>query len=455
MKIIFVVCASAALASAFTAVPSHRTRSSTQLQQFTTAQTGGYVNVADIYSPRDVQSMEQWALLQCGVQKADGVELYSEDGGNDYSLLTQSGAAAGETLLFAPADATLNSDAIKREFGDSLWAAEEMISKIDDVSKDPQGTERRLTLFYLMVQILVEYEKGTDSLWFPWLNSLPRQFYNGVSMTRRCYKLLPPYASRCTSNERLSYSHFARAIQNTGCVPISDETKGDDSVLKWAYNVALTRYHDVWQPRCVKIIAPMADMINHAAEPNCGISVDEVGNVQVLALYDIPAGSPLTVQYLDPTNPTPIFAQYGFLPQDCSTIFCKATHLVKRMRVLGYDFSDLLLHTETGEVAPPVWDVFLLDLLQKNDPGAAHEFTIACIQGDESTKEQYHGQYFAYTLEALKEHVYSLMSDCETLSQKAQTYDLATHPRVPVIVAHNQLASQTLANTAALLEQMG
>ena len=36
-------------------------------------QTGGRVNVAEEYAPRDVYSMEEWAS-QYGVQKADGVQ---------------------------------------------------------------------------------------------------------------------------------------------------------------------------------------------------------------------------------------------------------------------------------------------------------------------------------------------------------------------------------------------
>ena len=80
---------------------------------------------------------------------------------------------------------------------------------------------------------------------------------------------------------------------------------------------------------------------------------------------------------------------------------------------------------------------------------------MACQSNDEGTKQQYHDQYFAYTLEALKNHVYSIMSDAENLTMKAQSYDLQSHPRVPVIVAHNQLVSQTFGMTAALLEQMG
>ena len=45
-----------------------------------------------------------------------------------------------------------------------------------------------------MVKILSEYDAGTNSPWYPWLASLPKQFYNGVSMTDACYDCLPPYA---------------------------------------------------------------------------------------------------------------------------------------------------------------------------------------------------------------------------------------------------------------------
>ena len=73
-----------------------------------------------------------------------------------------------------------------------------------------------------------------------------------------------------------------------------------------AYNVALTRFQEVWSPQRAKLIAPMADMLNHSAEPNCEITFDDMGNCQVTAMYDIPAGMPLTISYGDPTNPTPV-----------------------------------------------------------------------------------------------------------------------------------------------------
>ena len=80
---------------------------------------------------------------------------------------------------------------------------------------------------------------------------------------------------------------------------------------------------------------------------------------------------------------------------------------------------------------------------------------MACKTNDEGGKQQYHDNYFQYTLDALKTHVYGILSDVENLTAKAQTYDLQTHPRVPVIVAHNTLVRDTFSMTAALLEQMG
>ena len=61
------------------------------------------------------------------------------------------------------------------------------------------------------------------------------------------------------------------------------------------------------------------------------------------SLYDIQPGQPLTVSYGDPTNPTPLFAKFGFLPNDCATVFCKAVHLEQQIEELGYDYSGELL----------------------------------------------------------------------------------------------------------------
>ena len=126
------------------------------------------------YATREVYPMETWAE-NYGMQKADGVELFSEDD-KDYELITTEPIEAGSTILYVPSDIVLNSDSILYEMGDYLAEAEAQL-QIDS------GTAQRLPLFRLMVKLLVEYEKLEKSPYYPWLNSLPRVFYNGVAMT--------------------------------------------------------------------------------------------------------------------------------------------------------------------------------------------------------------------------------------------------------------------------------
>ena len=158
----------------------------TQLHQYAAA-TSGAINLADEYAQRDVYSMEEFAT-NYGTQKAPGVELYSDDG-SDYQLITQQPIGAGQTVLYVPADIILSSERAYNEFGNEIQQAERVLVQID------QGTQARLPLFRLMVKILAEYDQGENSAWFPWLNSLPRVYYNGVSMTSEYILLL--YVCMC------------------------------------------------------------------------------------------------------------------------------------------------------------------------------------------------------------------------------------------------------------------
>ena len=62
-------------------------------------------------------------------------------------------------------------------------------------------------------------------------------------------------------NERNAYSRFINAIRKAGNLPISPNTLNNDKVAKWAYNVALTRFEEIWQPSRQKLIAPLADLV--------------------------------------------------------------------------------------------------------------------------------------------------------------------------------------------------
>lgn len=236
-----------------------RVRSSSQVRRLShlSVSYGGMDGTAislDEWTERDVYSMEEWAQTY-GVQKIDGVELYTADG-EDWQLITNSYVQAGSSVLYIPSNLVLSSEDVVREFGQDLELSENALVQMD------KGQKKRLPLFRLMVKILGEYEKGQDSLWYLWLNSLPRRFYNGVSMTDACFECLPPYAAVLSMNERNTYSRFVNAIRK-GWVPIGQEIIHDDRVVKWAYNVALTRFTEVWNPVRQKLIAPMADMVRN------------------------------------------------------------------------------------------------------------------------------------------------------------------------------------------------
>ena len=47
-----------------------------------------------------------------------------------------------------------------------------------------------------------------------------------------------------------------------GYLPLSQETLDNDHIIKWAYNVALTRFHEVWEPTRAKKLTPLADMVS-------------------------------------------------------------------------------------------------------------------------------------------------------------------------------------------------
>lgn len=400
---------------------------------------------------RQVGSLQDWATA-CGVQTAEGVRVtqtspsINNPDGQDYHLETTQAIAADTPVLCVPKFMTLSSADVPEALGGNLEATENALESAD-----------RLPLFRLLVQILSQVEAGDASSFLPWFEALPRRFNNGVAMTDACFECLPPYASYLSSQERSTFEIFLKALRE-GYLELSNDTLQDISLLTWAYNVALTRHQVNWnqEGELDKIIAPMADMLNHASFPNCDIQYDEEGNVYVMATEDIPANTQLTISYGDPTDPTPLFAKYGFLENDCPTIFCKAIHLQEEMQALGYAFADLLMDTRDGSLVPAVWDLFLYSLMLQNEEGGelSQPFLEACTSGDEETKNSYHMQYFTYTAQSLQEFIDGLLEEVDQLTSQARTYDQTTHPRVPMIVAHNTLVRNTFLKAKTNLENM-
>ena len=244
---------------------------------------------------RDVYTMSDWAQ-SCGVQQAEGIQLTSYDG-MDYFPATQSDIPAGSPVMFVPSDLIFSSSKAAQEFGGELSQCENQLVAA--------GLQDKVPLFRIFFKVMAEYDKGEQSAWFPWLNSLPRTFNTGASMTYDCFDVLPPYAAYCAFAERQNLVNFQKAATTFS-------PNHDSETLKWAYNVAITRSIERNNER---FIAPLVDMFNHGADATVEISYDgNTGDCNAYASADIPAGSPLQISYVaDPMDSTPLFATYGFL----------------------------------------------------------------------------------------------------------------------------------------------
>mmetsp|Transcript_53497 Transcript_53497/g.160083 ORF Transcript_53497/g.160083 Transcript_53497/m.160083 type:complete len:184 (+) Transcript_53497:922-1473(+) len=183
------------------------------------------------------------------------------------------------------------------------------------------------------------------------------------------------------------------------------------------------------------------------------MNYDEEGNCIMYTTRDVPAGSPLRMLYGDPTNPSPLFATFGFLDESSPATFCKIMHLQPEMEALGLDYSNLLFYKDTGDISGEVWDVILYSVLAF-DAGLQQNFYQAYMSGDMETKQAYHEEYYPFTLEALKQHVDGFLAELDALSAHAYTKDPASHPRLPVILKHNEFVRSTFLAVKSRLDAM-
>lgn len=411
---------------------------------FSTIAYGGLVDISTT-AARDCEILIDWAT-SCGVQKTPGLELEIDTNPHnvdeeydfldfeDISLRTTEDLPSGSPVLLVPNEMILSSFKVYEEIG-SLEEAEEVLEKMNASDKLPH--------FYLAVKILMEYEKGQDSPWYPWLNSLPRHFFNGASMTPLCYQSLPPLVASLVIKEQGNFFRISSAIAK---VPfLSEELTTDKDLVKWIIQIAYTRAFEATDGSGDLRIAPVADMFNHGTYANVEITYDEEGNCFAQTATDVPAGSPLTISYGDPTNPSFLLARYGFLDKSSPATFCKimiddpSDELVD----MGYDHSRMLFYTESGETSEEVWDVLLYQVLQSS-PETQAAFYQAHQTGDLQTKQSFHEQFYQQTALKLQTHIDTFLSQLEVLRQRSKGKNLKEHPRLPLIWQHNALVKATL-----------
>ena len=384
----------------------------------------------DENAPRDISTMDEWAMA-CGVQRAEGFQLTSQDGIDIYAMTTED-LPANSPVLYVPNEMILTSNKAVQEFG-RLEEAEIFLESLN--------ASDQLRQYYLMLKILVEYEKGDESPWFPWLNSLPRYFSNGASMTTFCYECLPPLVRSLAMKERKNLMSFD--VQK---VPfLRDETKNNDDLIKWAFQVVYTRCFEANDGSDDLRIIPMADMFNHGTNPEIELTYDEEGNCYAQTTRDVPAGSPLCMSYGDPTNPSFLFARYGFLDETSPATFCKIMipHENSQLRDMGYAHNRMLFYKDTGDASEEVFDVLLFQILSSSNVSKKRKFYEAHMDGDYNTKQAFHQQYWPETSAKLLDHLDTFISQLDELSSKAYDKDIKEHPRLPLIMKHNEFVRNT------------
>mmetsp|Transcript_2760 Transcript_2760/g.5002 ORF Transcript_2760/g.5002 Transcript_2760/m.5002 type:complete len:450 (-) Transcript_2760:130-1479(-) len=378
-------------------------------------------------APRDVLSLSDWSA-NYGVQTSDYFQLISEDG-LDVLAITNQDLPDGSPILCIPNELILTGSKARQEFGADAYGAEQML--MNSESSDQ---------FYLFMKVMKEYELGDQSPWYAWLNSLPRYYSNGASMTDFCFGCLPPYAAELALAEKTRLNQFVEALS---AVPfLSSESKSNADLARWAFAVVHTRYLEM--PDGGICLVPMADFFNHGgAETDVYISYDEQGNCYAYSTRDVPAGQPLRICYGDPTNPSNLLARFGFLDESSPGTFCKITIDNPSPELINMGYPSLMLFYNDGSISQEVWDILLYEELGKSSE-EQQAFYRAYMTGDEASKQSYHEQYFPKTLSVLQKHVDYLMNELDELSENSWRKDVKRHPRLPLLMRHNEFVRNTL-----------
>lgn len=360
---------------------------------------------------------------------------------------------AGTSVLCVPSMLRITSQAAReQEFS--------ILASTLDQYIDPSENDGSVALschFYLFLKILQEYDLGSESPYFPWLDAMPRKFSTALSFDNFEMDCLPPFVKFLAEQDRRHYSLFAQILPQLDTPTISQETKRNPQILQWAFNIVFTRARPAFGEA---EIIPMCDMLNHAWNANCEVQYDDDGNAYMVLLKNVEEGDALHKCYGQPTNPSRFMSSYGFFDASPPTTYCKFMPTMAfenpELYDIGFAFDRMGFEVQNGEIMPEVWDVMLYMLLKNNnDENTQQLFYQACVNGDGDTKAQIHQQYFSQTCYALSEHVKDVLheiADCESYMDQGGV-GLA-HTNVPVIRRHNDFIRQVFTKVKNNLDQM-
>lgn len=394
----------------------------------------------DENAPREYTNFGAWAN-HYGLQQENGFQL-TEYGG-DWSVMTSQNAPKGSRVLFVPAMLVLSS---KRAREEEFPGLESVIQTLE-----AKGAKTVINQFYLWLKVMREYELGDQSPYFPWLDAMPRRFTTAVTFDDFELSCLPPFVGSLAKIDKINLNNFLKVLpQVTG---LSETTKANVDLAKWAYNVVFTRCWTNAAGECE--IVPMADMLNHAADANVEVKYDPEGNCNVVMTRDAVQGEPLTLSYGNPTNLSRFLSTFGFLDQSAPATFCKimTARPSQELKDVGYDFSRMVFYVENGAIAQEVWDVMLYQVLETN-PQDRQTFYQAHMRGDQETKVQVHTAHMIETCQALLKHVDTTLATLDQLQKRMDAEGMVRHSNLPMIRQHNDFVKDTFSKVKYGLDEI-
>jgi hypothetical protein len=434
--------------------------------------------------------LTQWAadkgvLLGKGVSWIPTIEGDEEA---DWNIGLDGEAQTADRVLFIPRDIIFNSLVIEQGLRESIPGWKNATEYITSRHCDDQ-----LAQYCLWIQILLELDRGVQSQWYPWIQSLPRTFSNALYMDMVELDYLPPYAWSLAKLQLLHLQVFPSALKLMPTV-VSMDTLQNKELHKWALSVVFTRCwgvedgasrrndnamtaEDSTATKCCHL-APIGDMLNHAENATTALDYDVDGNCQFFLKRDM-GGPPiakttlphhhhqqcLSLSYGRTTNPSRFLVLYGFVDTTQRYIFSQllVTNPTIQHKNMGYNVDRMTIDTMDGSLADEIWDVALYSILEQV-PLLQEEFYAAHGRNDTVTKHAIQQQYQLETSLVLKNHIDGKVAELEALlirmDDAMTTGDGSSrlaflheqHPRFFLIRQHNIFVYQTFVKAKRRLD---
>ena len=402
----------------------------------------------DEAAPRDYNSFVEWAM-NYGIA-AENLQLNEQEKPGEWGGFAIQAASAGSRVLYVPAMLRLTSRRIRTE---EFAALEPTIAQYFDAT-NTNGQINLACQFYIFLKVLQEFDKGEQSPYYAWLNALPRKFTTAITFDSFEVDCLPPFVGFLAKRDRANFDLFVEVLNSVDTPSISAATKADYEACKWAFNVVFTRARAAFEEA---EIIPMADMLNHRADPNVEVQYDDEGNVHVILLRDVQPNEPLYKSYGQVTNPSRFLATYGFFDVSSQATYCKLMSgktLTPELVNLGFVYDRMVFYHETGAIADEVWDVMLYTILGNIDKGQQQQFYNAHMQGDYATKQNMHAHYRLQASQGLLQHVDEMLIELSNCASKIQQENHGGHENLAMIQYHNDFVRETFLKVRTNLEQM-